>query len=468
MINLKLIYDHENYLNDVQDIPRAFSPYINICDDSEHYLKWNHVYSGGKFTLNIESDLWEKKTSIIFVDEADLIEYKKITKMFIKNSLYEYISEVLQIKLPYGSLTGVRPTKLYYELDKKIEYPKQYLVEKYGVFEEKADLIENCVINQKGYKNTDSNEVALFLNIPFCPSRCSYCSFISTEVYRVKKELPTYVNCVNEDLETTLRILQEHDFKVRSIYVGGGTPTSVGWEFLEKMISPLSRFGVEFTVEAGRPETITEEILQVFKRNNVTRISINPQTFSDITLERIGRKHTVQDIYNCFSLVKGSGFSINADLIAGLPGEKFEDFVSSVNRIVDLSPDNITIHTLALKRGSDFVTSGMAKKEFGAVAEMVEFGHKSMKTAGYVPYYMYRQKNMEDNLENTGYTKRGKQCIYNIDMMEESCSVIASGAGGMSKKINGNVISRLSNPKGFREYCVGIERICDAKYKFFI
>ena len=467
MINLRLIYDHENYLNDVQDIPRAFSPYINICEDAEHYLKWNYVYSDGKFTLKTESDLWQDKTFTTYVDDANIIEYKKITKMFIKNSLYEYLSEVLQIKLPYGSLTGVRPTKLYYELSKKMEYSKQYLVEKYGVSQEKADLIESCVINQKGYINTDSDEVGLFLNIPFCPSRCSYCSFISTEVWRVKKELPEYVKCVNEELETTLRILLEHKFKVRSVYVGGGTPTSIGCELLEKIISPLSRFGVEFTVEAGRPETITEEILDVFKRNNVTRISINPQTFSDITLKKIGRNHTVEDIYKCFSLVKGRGFSVNADLIAGLPGEKLEDFVFSVNNILDLSPDNITIHTLALKRGSDFATSGMSKKEFGTVAEMVEFGHKSMKTAGYVPYYMYRQKNMEDNLENTGYTKQGKQCVYNIDMMEESCSVIASGAGGMSKKTDGNVISRLSNPKGFREYCTRIESICDAKYRFF-
>ena len=467
MINLRLIYEHQDYLNDVQDIPRAFSPYININDDADNFLKWEYGYDGIDFSLKITSDLWEEEIKTIPIDKSNIREYKKATKMFIKNTLYKYLSKVLQINLPYGSLTGVRPTKLYYELANKIEYPMQYIVEKYAVSQEKAELIADCVKNQIGYKNADEKSVGIFLNIPFCPTRCKYCSFISTEVFRIKKELPLYVECVKSDMATALEIVKKNGYKIKSIYVGGGTPTSIGCEFLGEMIEPLKECGVEFTVEAGRPETINEEMIELFKRCGVTRISINPQTFSNKTLEVIGRNHTVEDVYRCFEMVKNSGLDVNTDLIAGLPGEKYEDFVKSMDRCIELSPENITIHTLALKRGSVFFTDGMDKKEFGLVEKMIKYGHNSLKNAGYVPYYMYRQKNMADNLENTGYAKTGKQCVYNIDMMEESCSIIAIGAGGMSKLVVGDRIERLSNPKGFREYCSRIEEICLTKLKFF-
>ena len=471
MINLRLIYEYKDYLNDVQDIPRAFSPYINIDDNADNFLKWEYDYNGIEFSIKITSNLWEEEIETILVNNENLKEYKKVTKMFIKNSLYKYLSKVLQIKLPYGSLTGVRPTKLYYELSKKIEYPTKYIVEKYAVSQEKADLIADCVKNQSGYINTDEKSVGIFLNIPFCPTRCKYCSFISTEVFRIKKELPLYVECVRKDIETTLNIIEKNGYNVKSIYVGGGTPTSVGCSYLEAMIEPLKGRGIEFTVEAGRPETIDKETVELFKRCGVTRISINPQTFSDKTLELIGRNHTVNDVYRCFDIVKDSGLNVNTDLIAGLPGETYEDFVLSVNKCIELSPENVTIHTLSLKRGSVFFTDGMYKKEFGLVEKMINYGHNCLKTVGYLPYYMYRQKNTIGDLENVGYAKAGTFGVYNVLMMSDAHTVFSAGAGATTKlvkKTDGKIdIFRIFAPKYPYEYLQDNQNHKDEIVKFF-
>jgi oxygen-independent coproporphyrinogen-3 oxidase len=367
MIKVKLIFKQTDYLNDVQDIPRAFAPYMVVDENAESFFKWEYNYSDGIFHVSVSSDLWEAYTDSIKVSDADFVEYKRETKFFLKTVLYRYLSEHLQIRLPYGSLTGVRPTKMYYELSEKSEHPEAKLIEKYDVLPKKAELIADCVKNQKNYINRDPKGVALFLNIPFCPTRCKYCSFISTEVSRVRKELPLYVECVKKEWDGIFEIIAKNGYNVKSVYVGGGTPTSVGSVYLDAMIAPLKNFGVEFTVEAGRPDTISEEILGVLQNNGVTRISVNPQTFKNSTLELIGRRHTVEDVYRCFEMVRSFGFhfDVNADLIATLPEETYGDFVHSVDECIALSPENITIHTLSLKRGSVFTVSGMEKEKFG-------------------------------------------------------------------------------------------------------
>lgn len=464
-MKIRLICPLNNYLNDVQDVARAFSPALMVDGEADNFLQWDYTYSDGIFSAKISSDILGNAEKVLEISDADISKFKKITKRFLKNFLYDFLSEKLNIRLPYGSLTGVRPTKLYYELINEKE-PVKILENEFSVAENKAKLIQSCVDNQRGIINDDENKAALFLNIPFCPTRCAYCSFISTEVSKVYKELPLYVECVLKEISAISELLDSKKFGISSIYVGGGTPSSVGTEFLDKLLSPLSRYGVEFTVEAGRPDAIDKDIVEVLKKNNVTRISVNPQTFKQSTLDKIGRKHTVEKIYESYDLVKDL-FSVNMDLIAGLPDETTEDFKDSLDRTVALSPDNITVHTLSLKRGSVLTASGAEKCADGVASAMSEYAYTKLTDSGYAPYYMYRQKNMADNLENVGYCKEGKQCAYNIDMMEESITVLGAGAGAMTKMLSGGRIDRASNPKGFREYVERIEDVIDKKRNLF-
>lgn len=468
MYKLHLDFQKEDYLNDVQDIPRAFAPYLEIDETSPHYLGWNFSYNSGIFTIKIQTDLFGNVEKSMEIADTDILMYKKETKRFLKNTLYDFLSEKLNIVLPYGSLTGVRPTKLYYDLKAAGVDPKIYLMEEYKVTSSRVKLIEDCVINQKGYINSDLKKIGLFLNIPICPTRCSYCSFISTELYRVKKELSKYVDNVLLEIKVFKEFLEKTDYKISSVYVGGGTPTCIGIELLNSILEPISCYGVEFTVEAGRPDTISREMLVMLKKNNVTRVSINPQSFNQVTLDRIGRKHTIKELYDSYNLAKELGFQINMDLIAMLNSETFEDFAYSVDKAIELRPDNITIHTLSLKRGSTLTIEGEKKQEFGLAQRMVNYAYERLYSQGYLPYYMYRQKNMADNLENISFCLPKSQCVYNIDMMEESQSIYGMGAGAMSKLVDeNNRITRLSNPKGFPEYIDRIESIILNKKNFF-
>ncbi len=441
------------YLNDVPDVVRAFNPYVEICDTAEGFFRLECTDKEGGFTFTMTSQSGIVIDEFLSIVEQDYLIYKKLTKRFVKTLLYNYFSELTDVALPYGSLTGVRPTKLMYELGGDIDAVK-YMQDEFFVSEDRANLIASVLKNQHGIYNHDSNGVDIFVNIPFCPTRCSYCSFISTEIGRVRKRIPEYIACVKEEIIGINREIMDNNYEVRSIYVGGGTPTSLEAEELKDMLSELSGYGCEFTVEAGRPDSITEAKLAVLKALNVTRISINPQTFKDETLKELGRNHTVEDIYTAYKMAIKYDFDINMDLIAGLSGEDMADFKNSVDRAIALEPANITIHTLSIKRGGVLKQSGSVKSMDGSVKEMADYGRKSLAEAGYSPYYMYRQKNMADNLENVGYCKAGKQCIYNIDYMEETNTILSAGAGAMSKYVfqSENRLERVCNPKGFNEY----------------
>lgn len=464
-MKVRLDCPHNDYLNDVQDIPRAFAPVLEVDDDADNFLSWKYGYADGKFVATIESDVFGSDTKELIISDENISDYKKYTKRFIKNFLYDFLSDCLSIKLPYGSLTGVRPTKLYYELMRKGD-ALGILMSEFRVTERRAKLIERCVVNQKGVINDDPDAVAIFVNIPFCPTRCSYCSFISTEVGRVKKELPRYVDVLLAEINAAKQAISSAGKKVTSIYVGGGTPGSIGVDNLAKILSPLSSYGVEFTVEAGRPDTIDAELVDVMKRNSVTRVSVNPQSFKEETLRLIGRSHTLDDVYRAYELTKDV-FSVNMDLIAGLPGENTDDFKYSLFKTLELRPDNITVHSLSLKRGSVLTNDGNKKTGDGTVKNMTDFAMDVLAEQRYSPYYMYRQKNTADNLENVGYSLAGKQCKYNVDMMEESISVVGMGAGAMSKLVAGDRIERASDPKGFREYVERADEMINNKERFF-
>lgn len=464
-MKIRLIYPQTDYLNDVQDVPRAFSPYLEITANADDYLEWNFFYADGFFHAEAVSNVFGKREGSLEISDADIGLYKKLTKRFLKNFLYDFLSDALNLKLPYGGLTGVRPTKLYYELDSGKDRIRE-LISEFRVSERRAKLIADCVKNQEGYINSDPESVAVFVNIPFCPTRCSYCSFISTEVARVRKELPFYAECVRKETEAVLNAIAKSGKKIKSIYVGGGTPGSIGAALADIILSPFKNIGVEFTVEAGRPDAMEADFIKILKSNNVTRVSVNPQSFNQVTLDAIGRKHSVEDICRAYDAVKDD-FTVNMDLIAGLPGENIEDFCRTVNKTLELRPENITIHTLSLKRGSVMVNVGAVKQSGGVAECMTDYAMDELNKEGYLPYYMYRQKNTADNLENVGYTLSGKQCVYNIDMMEESITVLGVGAGAMSKLVKKGRIERLANPKGFREYVGRIEDIISKKEFFF-
>jgi oxygen-independent coproporphyrinogen-3 oxidase len=256
--------------------------------------------------------------------------------------------------------------------------------------------------------------------------------------------------------------------KLRSVYIGGGTPVTLRRDLLERVLKAIGYSGVEFTVEAGRPDCITEDSLKLLKDYGVTRICVNPQTFNDKTLALIGRRHTANDVVEKFALAKKYGFDVNMDLIAGLPDETFDDFAYSIDKAISLKPENITVHTLCLKKGADLKNDNERLSGEG-VTQMVEYSHKQLHSAEYLPYYLYRQKYMAGNLENTGYALKGKACTYNIDVMEEIADNIACGANAVSKVVFGgeNRIERYANPKDVKTYIDKIETIKAEKNKLF-
>ena len=379
-----------------------------------------------------------------------------------KHALYAVMSDYPGITLPWGSLTGIRPTKLAYEL--LVQGKTVDDLADYGVSKEKIEAVKAILENQEPF-TTSYKKVNFYVHIPFCSSRCNYCSFVSMPVN--KKTLPLmqrYTELLKGEIESGLKLLSENGYEIDSIYVGGGTPTALSTKQLSEVLQPLSGLNVEFTVEAGRPDTIDTEKLNAMKNANVTRISVNPQTFSDETLKRIGRNHTSEDIYNVYSAAKGM-FDINMDLIAGLTGENMADFELSIDKVIELKPENVTVHTLSKKNGSLLKNNNDAVGS--DVSEMTEYAYKRLSDAGYSPYYLYRQKNMLDNLENIGYALDGKVCANNVTTMEEFYSVFACGAGAISKKVTEDGIFRLANVRDVILYIDQYDQRLRKKENFF-
>ena len=371
--------------------------------------------------------------------------------------------------MPWGSLTGVRPTKIGYDLINQGVEPymlKQALMENFLLAPDKARLVENVIQNQKCIIRNDKL-VDLYINIPICPTRCSYCSFISSEYSAVENLIDDYLNALIKEIEATKKIIKDNAYVLRTIYIGGGTPTVLSAEKLDLLLDTINYPVSEFTVECGRPDTITKEKLDVLKKHNVTRISINPQSFSDATLKRIGRKHTVKDIINAYKIALPYEFIINMDVIAGLPKESLASFKKSIDTLMLLAPDNITVHTLAIKRGA-ILKDEHQTTDNPIVDKMIKYAQEILHDNGYKPYYLYRQKNQLYGQENVGYFKENI-CLFNVDTMEECLSVIACGAGGISKRIFNieNRIEREANVKDIKQYIDRIDEMIDKKVKLF-
>lgn len=396
---------------------------------------------------------------------SDEIEKKRIYKRYAKLSMYKALVAYTGKQMPWGALTGIRPTKLAYQCLENGEDFKEFFINTMKVSPQKTMLIEEVLKEQEGIYKKDDKATDFFVFIPFCPTRCKYCSFITADVRHAKKYIDEYVDALVKEINQSKPLIKG----LKSIYVGGGTPISLGAKNLEKVLTALDDIcqGVEYTVEAGRPDILTEEIKDILIKHGVNRVCVNPQTFNDKTLKAIGRNHTAQDVVDKYNLVKNS-FTTNMDLIAGLGGETFEDFKYSLDMAISLSPDNITVHTLCIKKGSYLALNEQKLKE-GEVAKMIDYAKKTLSENGYKAYYLYRQKYMAGNLENTGYTKPFKACKYNIDVMEEITNNIACGAGSISKKIFPleNRIERLASPKDVLTYLEKIDKIIEDKKQFF-
>ncbi len=442
----------------------------------------------GPEDLTIDITLDEQTIGISFVkneipilllqQEADLNdrpEYKNV----LKQLLYKGLSQITGKELPWGTLTGVRPTKLaltQLEENRPKEQIRRYFKEHYLCSEEKTDISleiasrELDILRKIDYKNGYS----IYIGIPFCPTRCLYCSFTSYSISAYRDHVNNYLDALFKEIDYARHSLP--DKKLTSIYIGGGTPTTLNEEQLERLlIKVVNSFKMstveEFTVEAGRPDSITYEKLRLLKEYGVTRISINPQTMNQRTLDIIGRHHSITQVEDAFMMAREIGHTnINMDLIVGLPGEDVKEIEYTLNRMAHLKPDNLTVHTLAIKRAANLNIYKERYQDltFGDASQMLAMTRTFAKDNGYVPYYLYRQKNMADNLENVGYAKPGLECIYNILIMEEKQTIVALGAGASSKFVfhDQGRIERVENVKDVKEYITRIDEMIERKKNF--
>ena len=390
---------------------------------------------------------------------------------------YPLLKEVCGYAPEWGMLTGVRPSKLMLnKIDEAGEaYAVDYFRNKFFASEEKTNLALSVARAERDIiKNSPEDSFSLYVSIPFCPTRCSYCSFVSHAIgtESAKKLVPQYVDKLCEEIELTARLVKEQGLRLTTVYWGGGTPTSLEAEQLDRVLSAIEeKFDLsecfEYTVEAGRPDTVTEEKLRVLKKHKVGRISINPQTFSDSVLEAIGRRHSASLTEEKYRLAREIGFeSINMDLIAGLPTDTYENFCNSVDKAIALGADNVTVHTLALKKSSTIVTENEKDSVSGDdIERMLRYASGALTDAGYHPYYMYRQSKALGNFENVGWCKSGKECAYNILMMEEYQHIISVGASAVTKLLSPQItkIERIFNYKYPFEYISRFDALMEKK-----
>ena len=421
-----------------------------------------------------------EQTEAFDLDEsATALEKKKLEKRALKLACYHLLKKMYpDVATPWGSLTGIRPTKLFRELSQEHEIgdARKQFIELFDVSQEKTDLAARiCAVQEPFIRSVLPKEIDIYVGIPFCKTKCLYCSFPS-EVLGKQDRLTQYLSVLKRDIAAGAALARERGLSVRSFYMGGGTPTVLSASQMDELLSFLREqygsFGIEATVEAGRPDTIDREKLLVFKHHGIDRISINPQTMNNETLKRVGRSHAREDIVRVYEIAREIGFAlINMDLIAGLPGEMSDDMQRSCDEIARLRPDNLTVHSLAIKRSSslkkeldDHALATAAQAE-----EMTRIGAFCADQMGMNPYYMYRQKYMSGNLENVGYALPGKECVYNIDMMEETASILSHGAGTMTKRVfyGENRIERLPSPKDVPTYLNKLDKLIEDKAEFF-
>ena len=374
----------------------------------------------------------------------------------------------------WGALSGVRPTKIstkHLLEGGTAESAGELLKNEYYVTPERRSLAIACSESTvRAVKLMEKQDVSLYIGIPFCPTRCSYCSFVSRTVGKKPGLLEEYLQALLQEIEMTGKVLRESGKTVRSLYIGGGTPTTLSAHQLKKLMTAVSTHMdlsrcLEYTVEGGRPDTLDPEKLAVIKKGGADRISINPQTMIDSVLSACGRPHTAQDVRRVYGQALDAGFrDINMDLIAGLPQDSFDGFCQSLDELIAMNPSNITVHTLALKKGADLFENRQKLPSRQEVARMLDYSREQLAKAGYKPYYLYRQKYMSGNYENIGWSRDNRDCLYNIYMLEELHPIISLGGGGMTKvSLTDIKLERFHNPKFPEQYIQQFDKVLSQK-----
>lgn len=446
MFNIYFPLDEIKFLDDGDYI-------VNILDGKIEF-KYGEYYNESKILENIKED--------------------------IKKLVFSSLKELTKEEYPWGILVGIRPSKIalkYLEEGKTEEEIIKIFEIKHLASKKKAKLCIEIAKTEEKFVNKESNSIAIYIGMAFCPTRCFYCSFAANPIVGNKKLVNPYLQALIKEISAMKKYVNDRKLNIESVYFGGGTPTTVNNEEFEAVMKEVYEAFVkdknlkEFTVECGRPDSITSEKLQTMKTYDVTRISINPQTMNDDTLKMIGRGHTSAQVIEKFNLARSMGFNdINMDMIIGLPGEGIKEVLHTKNEILKLKPDSLTVHGLSLKRASilyeNFILKkGIQVKKQEELAQMYEESRILAQELGLHPYYMYRQKNMVGNMENLGYSRKGAECIYNIEMIEDKQTIIALGADAVSKVVflDENRIERFANIKDIKEYCNRIDEMIEGK-----
>ncbi|MCR5136305.1 MAG: coproporphyrinogen dehydrogenase HemZ [Oscillospiraceae bacterium] len=438
------------------------------------------MHRGGSFTTAAcrycdGSAVFCGRAAVLTRELQGKVRTDSLCQQILKLAIYRAVLRSGRERPPWGALTGVRPGKLLSPLLESEASDRQALkrFEKdYDVSHERALLcLDASRASLRADRELAPGDVCLYVGIPFCPTRCAYCSFVSQSVEKSMAQIPVFLEALEQEIRAVAGQVRANGLRVVSAYMGGGTPTTLSAEQLDRLLGLLEEeFDLsalrECTVEAGRPDTITEEKLRVLRRHAVDRVSVNPQTMSDRVLEAIGRKHSAEDILKALRTVRAvGGFAVNMDLIAGLPEDSPGSFRRTVDTVLALAPENITVHTLSIKRGARLRFGETGLPTDAETGEMLDYANAALRGSGYSPYYLYRQKNMSGGFENVGWTKPGYENLYNICIMEELCSILAVGAGGSTKLIrrDGGKNERLVAPKYPTEYVQTIDSTCENK-----
>ncbi|MBQ0037547.1 MAG: coproporphyrinogen dehydrogenase HemZ [Clostridiales bacterium] len=476
---MKLIFRGHDDRYAVEQSLLAFFPAerpVYDADAPEDNCAWVSLSAGEKFTTATTKIVYQGKTvrgtsRVIISPALDEYEAERQRQKAVKLSFFKAARAITGTTPTWGALTGIRPGKLaarFLEQGQSTAQVDRILRDTYFVAPERRRLcIETAQAGLKAKRELQPEDISLYIGIPFCPTRCAYCSFVSASVEKSFGLMEPYLEALLQEITDAAQMVKEAGLRIKSFYMGGGTPTTLSAQQMDRLLTHLNRsfdmsHCVEYCIEAGRPDTITRDKLRVIMDHGADRISVNPQSLEDHVLEAIGRKHTAKDIEDTMALATSMGFPhVNMDLIAGLPEDTPEGFRRTLDKCLTFGADNITIHTLALKKGSRILLEGLTIPTAEQVAQMLDYANPTLRGAGFAPYYLYRQKYMSGSFENVGWCIPGSEGLYNIYIMEELHSILSLGAGGSTKMVDASRgrIERVFHPKFPKEYIERPEKL---------
>ena len=474
---MKLIfYGHEERYAVEQSLLAFFPDQRVVYDGEDDCQAVVRLSAGARYTTAVTHITYGGRTArgvarVVIPDGLDPYEAERRRQKAVKLSFFKAARAITGVTPSWGALTGIRPGKLAERLLLEGRSPRQaeaVLANTYFVSPERRRLaVETAQAGLRAKAALRPEDISLYVGIPFCPTRCAYCSFVSASVERSLDMIDTYLDALCREITDAAQMVKETGLRIKSFYMGGGTPTTLSPEQMDRLLTHLNRSFdlsgcVEYCIEAGRPDTISREKLEVLLAHGTTRISVNPQSLSDHVLSAIGRRHTAADVERAMALATEMGFThVNMDLIAGLPEDTAEGFRRTLDRCLAMGADNITVHTLALKKGSRILLEKSAIPSAEEVGRMLDYAGAALRGRDFVPYYLYRQKYMSGSFENVGWCIPGAECLYNIYIMEELHSILSLGAGGSTKMVDAaaNRISRVFHAKYPQEYISRPEKI---------